>query len=270
LNRNTFVPRAPAHVRPFLAASLISAICLSGTAAAQEPPLPAAFTVVPQPRDPAQLRKAFTPDQIVVLEKLNRRDIDHLTRAEPPIAGLVAPVQWPAPADATALSPLPDSDPWLEPHGKAIVVHQPVQAFAAYESGRIVRWGPVSTGRKETKTPSGPFHLTWRSKGRHSTDNAAWFLPWYFNFHNQRGVSFHQFDLPGYPASHACVRLLERDAKWLYDWGGQWTLDATGRQILAEGTPVFIVGDYGYDAPPPWMDISRLARRIPVEPPVQR
>ena len=22
------------------------------------------------------------------------------------------------------------------------------------------------------------------------TDNAAWFLPWYFNFHNERGVSF--------------------------------------------------------------------------------
>ena len=266
----TFAPRALAHVRPFLAPSLLWVICIAGAAAAQDAPSPAAFTIVPQPRDPAQLRKAFTPEQIAVLEKLNRRDIDHLTRAEPPIAGLVAPVQWPGPSDATALSPLPDSLPWLESHAKAIVVHQPVQAFAAYESGRIVRWGPVSTGRKETKTPSGPFHLTWRSKGRHSTDNAAWFLPWYFNFHNQRGVSFHQFDLPGYPASHACVRLLERDAKWLYDWGGQWTLDAAGRQILAEGTPVFIVGDYGYDAPPPWTDVPGLARRIPVEPPVQR
>ena len=270
---NRIASTAPARAQRYSAAAT-ALVLLFGAArwsAAQAPASsPPAYRVVPQLRDVAQLRKAFTPGQIAVLEKLNRRDVEHLVRADPPVAGLIAPLAWPAADDETALSPLPDSLPWLEAHSKAIVVHQPAQAFAAYESGRIVRWGPVSTGRKETRTPSGPFNLTWRSKGRHSTDNAAWFLPWYFNFHNERGVSFHQFDLPGYPASHACVRLLERDAQWLYGWGEQWTLDAAGRQILTAGTPVFIVGEYVYDAPPPWTDVAALAARVPVDPPVQR
>jgi hypothetical protein len=226
--------------------------------------------VIPLPRDPGSLRKEFTLAQLAVMEKMNRRDLAHLARQEPPVPGLVVPLAWPASDDVTALSPLPDAFPWAEAYPKAIVVHQPWQAFAAYESGRLVRWGPVSTGRKDTPTPSGLFFLTWRSKGRYSTDNAAWFLPWYFNFNNERGVSFHQFDLPGYPASHACVRLLERDAKWLYEWGEQWTLDPSGRQILTTGTPVFIAGEYTYTAPPPWVDIDALARRIVLSPPDSR
>ncbi len=251
------------------AAALMSihAIPRTATVAAQTAPAPApAFRVIPLPRDAAELRQQFTPDQIAMLERLNRRDLEHLLRNEPKIPGLVVPPDWPVADDVVAHSPFPDAWPWAMDHAKAIVVHQPWQAFAAYESGRLVRWGPVSTGRRETPTPSGAFNLTWRSKGRHSTDNAAWFLPWYFNFHNERGVSFHQFHLPGYPASHACVRLLERDAKWLYDWGGQWTLDETRRKILSPGTPVLIVGEYNHAAPPPWTDPAALARRIELPP----
>jgi hypothetical protein len=148
-------------------------------------------------------------------------------------------------------------------HPRAIVVHQPLQAFGGYEYGRLIRWGPVSTGRKETPTPEGSYNLTWRSRSRRSTDNQAWLLEWYFNFVNERGISFHQFDLPGYAASHACVRLLERDAKWLYGWGGEWTLDGTKRKVLTAGTPVLIVGTYGHAAPPPWIDPGNLS--VPVQ-----
>jgi lipoprotein-anchoring transpeptidase ErfK/SrfK len=223
--------------------------------------------MIPLPRDPASLRKEFTPAQLAIMEKLNRRDLAHMAREQPPVPGLVVPLVWPSPDDVTALNPLPDTFPWAEAYPKAIVVHQPWQAFAAYESGRLVRWGPVSTGRKETPTPSGLFNLTWRSKGRYSTDNAAWFLPWYFNFINERGVSFHQFDLPGYAASHACVRLLERDAKWLYDWGDQWKLDESGRRIVTAGTPVLIVGEFEHPGPVPWIDLAALSRRILLTPP---
>ena len=144
-------------------------------------------------------------------------------------------------------------------YSKAIVAHQPAQAFAAYEQGRLVRWGPVSTGRKETPTPAGQFNLTWRARSRRSTDNQDWLLEWYFNFVNARGISFHLFDLPGYPASHACVRLLSRDAEWLYRWGEQWVLDESGRTVLAAGTPVLMLGAYNYNAPPPWVSIETLA-----------
>lgn len=86
--------------------------------------------------------------------------------------------------------------------------------------------------------------------------NQSWILPWCFNIDDITGVSFHQFDLPGYPASHGCVRLLEEDAKWLYDWAEQWLLAKPGDEILAYGTPVIIFGDYSYGEKPPWQRLA--------------
>jgi hypothetical protein len=216
---------------------------------------------VPLPRTPADLSRQFTPAQLGILEKLNRRDVEHLIRLEPRIPGLVVPDAWSD--DENVYSPMPAACEWAAAHAKAIVVHQAAQAFGAYESGALVRWGPVSTGRKETPTPPGEYALTWRSRKRRSTDNDAWVLEWYFNFINERGVSFHQFDLPGYPASHACVRLLQRDAMWLYDWGEQWMLDpGDKRKVLSPGSAVWIVGACDYHAPGVWTDPSQAARRI--------
>lgn len=221
---------------------------------------PSAYRFDPQPRTIAELAARFTPAQIDLLEMLNRRDRERLIRTEPPVPGLVVPVTWSE--DPLAYSPFPAAWPAAEAHPKALVVDQPAQAFAAYENGRLVRWGPVSTGRKETPTPDGAFNLTWRARSRRSTDNQDWLLEWYFNFVNSRGVSFHLFDLPGYPASHACVRLLLRDAQWLYRWGEQWKLDETGRVVLVKGTPVLIQGRYAFGSPAPWLSFEALATPV--------
>jgi lipoprotein-anchoring transpeptidase ErfK/SrfK len=219
-----------------------------------------AYRFEPIPKTTAELAARFTPDQIAVLEMVNRRDKGHLSRADPATPGLLVPVTWST--DLLAYSPFPGSWPAAEPYGKAIVVSQAMQAFAAYERGRLVRWGPVSTGRKETPTPEGAFNLTWRARSRRSTDNNDWLLEWYFNFVNERGVSFHLFDLPGYPASHACVRLLLRDAQWLYAWGEQWTLTEE-RKLGAPGTPVLILGSYAFGTPPAWLALSPPAVTLP-------
>lgn len=200
--------------------------------------------------EPATITKRFTPEQIGILEKLNRRDLQHLVRLEE----MIAPVEWLS--DELDYSPLPRTWPAVEAQAKVIVVHQPSQVFGAFESGRLVRWGPVSSGRKETPTPAGSFHLNWRSKSRVSTDNDQWLLKWYFNFVNERGVSFHEFELPGYAASHACVRLLARDAKWIYDWGEEWTLSKNKRDVVKAGTPVFILDVYDVAHPPPWLSLD--------------
>ena len=118
--------------------------------------------------------------------------------------------------------------------------------------------GAVSTGSEKNPTPSGLFHLNWRSKGHRSTVNRSWYLPWYFNFSNKTGHSFHQYELPGEPASHGCVRLLQRDAKWVYDWGRTWTLDDRGWNILENGAPVIILGEYPHGETPPWRETSLL------------
>ncbi len=215
-----------------------------------------AFHLAPTPD---ALREAFDARELELLEKLNRADVEHLARLDT----LVLPDRWDR--DPLDYSPLPREVAELDTVARALVVHQPTQVFGAYEDGRLVRWGPVSTGRREHPTPSGRFHLTWRSEGRHSTVNPEWYLEWYYNFHNERGLSFHQYALPGEPASHACVRLLERDARWIYEWGEGWVLDERGWEVLETGTPVWILDEYDYDEPPPWLDSDDPHPRVELE-----
>jgi hypothetical protein len=238
--------------------AILAASC--GTLLSQEPAADARFALQPPPKTAVELRERFTASQIDILEKLNRRDREHLIRADPPVPGIVIPIAWDP--DELAYSPLPLEWPAAAQHPKYLVVHQPMQVFGAYESGRLVRWGPVSSGRKETPTPPGTYNLTWRSRKRTSTDNDAWVLEWYFNFINSRGVSFHQFDLPGYAASHACVRLLQRDAQWLYGWGDQWVLSPDKRSVDVPGTPVLIIGAFGHGEVGPWTSVAALASAI--------
>lgn len=222
-------------------------------AAAQSAAAPPAYRIAPFG---AADQRQFTPDQLGLLEKLNRRDAVHLAR----LTEVIAPDAWPD--DELDDSPLPRDWPWAAQFPKLIVVHEPSQVFGAYEAGRLVRWGPVSTGRAEKPTPAGLFHLTWRAKSRRSTENDEWVLKWYFNFINERGISFHEFELPGRPASHACVRLLERDAKWIYDWGDQWQLSDDRKQVAVVGTPVLIVGAYDFKHPPPWLNLDWWSKTI--------
>ncbi|MGQ9643850.1 MAG: L,D-transpeptidase, partial [Ignavibacterium sp.] len=155
--------------------------------------------------------------------------------------------------DKLLYSPFPKHLALLDSVKKILLVDQRIQAFAAYEFGNLVNWGPTSTGKKSTPTPNGLFHTNWKSKKTISTDNSTWILKWYFNLENFRGVSLHQFELPGYPASHACVRLLEEDAFWIYYWAEQWIITKDGEFIIAYGTPVIIYGQYDFKGVKPWL-----------------
>ena len=232
------------------ASGLLAALVVAATTvSAQDPPAPVVaprITFRLEPLNAATFKKQYSSSQIAILEKLNRRDVEHLIR----LKELIVPDGWPE--DELAYGLMPATWEWAAARPKAIVVLQPEQLFGAYESGKLVRWGPVSTGRKETPTPAGTYNLTWKAKSRVSTDNDQWILKWYFNFINARGVSFHQFELPGYAASHACVRLLERDAMWFYTWGEQWKLAPNGKDVLQPGTAVVVQGEYGHDKPAPW------------------
>ena len=236
-------------------------LCVTRTTPARQVAAEPASAYRLEATDAPTLATRYSADQVGLLEKLNRRDTEHLPRLDT----IVVPEAW---ADELALAPILREWAWAQPFPKVIVVDQPSQIFGGYENGRLVRWGPVSTGRKETPTPAGNFNLTWRSRSRRSTDNDQWLLEWYFNFINARGVSFHQFDLPGVAASHACVRLLKRDAMWLYNWGESWTLSANQREVLTKGTPVVILGTYDFARPAPWLSLDwwRTGVRLPDDP----
>ncbi len=222
---------------------------IAAAASGQGPQEPPQFTTVPVPKDPEQFDRAWgAEDRISLLEKLNRSDRDVLRHRNE----LVVPLEWGR--EETDYSPLPAKIDWASDTETLVLVHLPLQAFAAYEHGVMVHWGPISSGSRAVPSLAGAYFLNWSSKGRRSTVNRDWFLRWYFNFDNSRGRSFHEYALPGLPVSHGCVRLLGRDADWLYHWGHSWKLDATGRNIEAYGTPVIMIGEYDFDRPPPWRD----------------
>lgn len=146
---------------------------------------------------------------------------------------------------------------------KIIFFSYATQTFATYEYGELIRTGPTNMGRKTDKTPTGLFFTNWKAEKTTSTFNDEWDLKWNFNVANKLGVGFHQYELPGYPASHSCLRLQERDAKYLYDWADQWVL-INDQTIKLKGTPVVIFGSYDFDAPKPWYQLVKNPKALTI------
>ena len=182
-------------------------------------------------------------DGWMTIMKLNRKDRKHVRKGDT----LIIPTEMAAEIN---FSPFPKEIPAIANIPKLMFISQRVQAVAAYENGKLVRWMPTNTGKKATQTPTGLKHTNWRSVKRNSTVDRSWVLEWYFNLTND-GVSLHKYDLPGYPASHSCIRLLEHDAKWIYNWADAWILLKTSGKV-AEGTPVIIMDKYDFGKPKPW------------------
>ncbi|MEM1041303.1 MAG: L,D-transpeptidase [Bacteroidota bacterium] len=129
---------------------------------------------------------------------------------------------------------------------KLFVIDKEVQAWAAYEYGRLKRWGVVNTGAPGSRTPGGRYNFNWQVEERISSESPPgeeWLMRWVFNFHRTRGFHVHQYTMPtGAPASHGCVRLIAADAKWIYDWADGWTRDAA-QNVTRQGTTVLVLGD---------------------------
>ncbi len=176
--------------------------------------------------------------------KLNRVDRAHVHDGD----SLVLPDAF---GDSLDLAPFPRLLPTVRDTAKLVLVSLRLQAFAAYDSGRLVQWGPTSTGRRTKPTPPGCYHVNWKDRERISTVDDEWQLFWCVNIENREGVSLHQYELPGRPASHSCVRLLEHDAMWVYAWTDQWKLSPDGK-LAATGTPVVVFGEWAWGKRAPW------------------
>ncbi len=205
----------------------------------------------------AELTKEVGSKNVAFTLALNRLDVKHI----PAQAVLVIPDSF---DDTSIYSPLPSTIAAAMSVPKLLVVSQKVQAFGAYEYGTLVRWGTVSTGKQSTPTPSMLYNTNWKGKLVTSNIDEEWIMPWYFNLDNDEGVSIHQFDLPGYPASHACIRLSEEDAIWFYDWAEQWILAPDGQTKLADGTPVIVYGEYAYGKTAPWKKLAEDPHAIDI------
>jgi hypothetical protein len=97
--------------------------------------------------------------------------------------------------------------PEISPQGPLmILISIPEQAMHVYRNGILIGRSSVSTGSKGHDTPGGVFTILQKSKEYYSKkyDNAP--MP-----NMQRltwsGIAMHSGQLPGYAASHGCVRL---------------------------------------------------------------
>lgn len=114
---------------------------------------------------------------------------------------------------------------------KAIYISQTKLAWAAYdEHGELIWWGPISSGANHCKdvtghcyTPGGKYRII-RKQGAECVSTAypkradgfhgGAAMPYCMHFY--RGYAIHgSTTVPGYRASHGCVRLFVEDARWL-------------------------------------------------------
>lgn len=181
----------------------------------------------------------FSTTELSTIVALNRIDEKNLKNAD----SLLVPSGFDD--DFLAYSPFPYTIKKLEDVPKIAMFSYAIQAYGLYEYGELIKWGPTSLGSAVHKTPTGLFFTNWKGEEIQSTVDDEWILRWNFNIENEDGVGWHQYELPGYPASHSCLRLLEEDAKWLYDWADEWILKDT-TTVLAKGTPVIVFGSYDF------------------------
>ncbi|HRE78706.1 MAG TPA: L,D-transpeptidase [Flavobacterium sp.] len=193
-------------------------------------------------------KSKFSSSEITTIVSLNRIDKNTLQKADT----LIIPNKFDD--DFLAYSAFPYTIKKLNDVPKIAIFSYPIQAYGLYEYGELVKWGPTSLGSKAHKTPTGLFFTNWKGEEVQSTVDDEWILRWNFNIENTEGVGWHQYELPGYPASHSCLRLLENDAKWMYDWADEWILK-DANTVEAKGIPVLVFGEYDFDGKSPWLKL---------------
>jgi len=125
--------------------------------------------------------------------------------------------------------------PEKSPQGPvAIIVSIPDQLVHVYRSGTRIGLSTCSTGKPGHSTPTGVFTILEKDKHHHpSTYNNAP-MP-NMNRLTWSGVALHAGNLPGYPASHGCVRLPLQFSERLFT-------------VTHVGTPVIIADEHSEPA----------------------
>lgn len=134
-----------------------------------------------------------------------------------------------------------------------IVIAIQQQLAMVYQGERLVGVSTVSTGSPGYETPLGAFTILEKKVFHRSNLYSNAPMP-----HMQRltwgGVALHAGQLPGYPASHGCIRLPKDFARQLYDltaMGGSVTIvdDVLDAPLyLPVVAPLLVADTRGFDA----------------------
>ena len=116
---------------------------------------------------------------------------------------------------------------------KSIVINLSTQKIYAKENGKVLFGGDISSGMKGHRTPRGLFKIIEKDRyhvsNKYPEPSGGAKMPYMLRLTNS-GIAVHQGYLPGYPASHGCIRVSKNTAIKLWRWAGI-------------GTKVKIIGD---------------------------
>ena len=129
-----------------------------------------------------------------------------------------------------------------------VVVSLPAQRAWVYRNGVRIGTSTVSTGRKGHETPVGVYTILQKAREHYSNlyDSAP--MPFMQRL-TWDGVALHAGHLPGYPASHGCIRLPPDFAERLFEVTGmQTTVVVTD---APPAPPPIVAGPFALAGEPP-------------------
>lgn len=100
-----------------------------------------------------------------------------------------------------------------------LIVNLKTQHAVLYRNGVPIGASTVSTGRPGHKTPTGVFTILEKQVEHYSSKYDSAPMP-YMQRLTWYGVALHAGNLPGYPASHGCIRMPKGFAQLLYRVSG--------------------------------------------------
>ena len=137
--------------------------------------------------------------------------------------------------DPVPLLPSPVALADLLSDGVVVVVSKPSQQMIVFKDGMLWGTSKVSTGKRGKSTPSGVFAILQKKSFHRSNLYSNAPMPFMQRL-TWSGIAIHAGHLPGYPASHGCIRLPQSFAKSLYGLTGHSStaVIVTDEPVMAE------------------------------------
>lgn len=135
------------------------------------------------------------------------------------LAGAVASVY---PVQAAGTAPTEPEAPAITAADDPLqmVISLDAQTIDVYKGLEHIKSGPISSGRRTHPTPTGIFSILEKRRRHYSNLYRNAPMPFMQRL-TWSGVALHAGRLPGYPASHGCIRLKKDFAKSLYGMTGR-------------------------------------------------
>ncbi len=125
-----------------------------------------------------------------------------------------------------------NSAPPPPPGPHLLIVSLKSQRAAFYANGTLIAHTPISSGKASHATPTGIFSVI--QKNRHHRSNIYSNAPMpYMQRLTWSGIALHEGQLPGYPASHGCIRLPRDFANFL------WRTTRLGARVIISHAKLF-------------------------------